>query len=126
MRVLFLCTHNSSRSQMAEGLLRARGGTRTVSIATPALYATSPIEENLQSVLLHTLYILYHTTESRGREEFHGAFQLSIPIKKHERLPRLLACSQPSFLLSEPCRFHPILRAQFLHGRREMIAHRSL
>jgi arsenate reductase len=30
MRVLFLCTHNSSRSQMAEGLLRSRGGSTFV------------------------------------------------------------------------------------------------
>ena len=38
MRVLFLCTHNSSRSQMAEGLLRALGGERheTFSAGTQA------------------------------------------------------------------------------------------
>jgi arsenate reductase len=30
MRVLFLCIHNSSRSQMAEGLLRARGRDRYI------------------------------------------------------------------------------------------------
>lgn len=32
-RVLFLCTHNSSRSQMAEGFLRARGGSHYVAFS---------------------------------------------------------------------------------------------
>ena len=32
-RVLFVCTHNSARSQMAEGLLRARLGDRFVALS---------------------------------------------------------------------------------------------
>ena len=43
-RVLFLCTHNSSRSQMAEGLLRARGGS-AFPFSFEQLYAVAKAEE---------------------------------------------------------------------------------
>lgn len=38
-RVLFLCTHNSARSQMAEGLMRALGGP-TFAVASAGTVAT--------------------------------------------------------------------------------------
>ena len=40
VRVLFLCTHNSARSQMAEGLLRAAGGAQ-VDVFSAGTVATS-------------------------------------------------------------------------------------
>ncbi len=37
-RILFLCTHNSARSQMAEGLLRHHGGCDVYSAGTEATH----------------------------------------------------------------------------------------
>jgi arsenate reductase (thioredoxin) len=51
-RVLFLCTHNSSRSQMAEGLLQTRGGKRyTVFSAGTHPRAVHPLAEKTMAEL---------------------------------------------------------------------------
>ena len=51
-RVLFLCTHNSARSQMAEGLLRARYGDRyeVYSAGTESTEVRPPAIEVMQEV----------------------------------------------------------------------------
>ena len=46
-RVLFLCTHNSARSQVAEGLLRARAGDR-FEVASAGTVATAVRPEAVQ------------------------------------------------------------------------------
>jgi arsenate reductase len=51
-RVLFLCTHNSARSQMAEGLLRALGGERfaAYSAGTEATTVRPPAIEAMAEI----------------------------------------------------------------------------
>lgn len=52
MRVLFLCTHNSSRSQMAEGLLRTLGGARYESLSAGTHpTAVNPLAKQVMSEL---------------------------------------------------------------------------
>lgn len=49
MQVLFLCTHNSSRSQMAEGLLQARGG------ATYAVFSAGTQPRTVHPLAIKTM-----------------------------------------------------------------------
>ena len=77
MRVLFLCTHNSARSQMAEGLLRSRGGdayevfsagTQPGSVHPLAIQAMREIEIDIS------------THRSKGIEEFAAESPMDLVI----------------------------------------------
>ena len=52
IRVLFVCTHNSARSQMAEGMLRAWGGDRfeAFSAGTEATHVRSEAIEVMREI----------------------------------------------------------------------------
>jgi arsenite methyltransferase len=67
LRVLFLCTHNSSRSQMAEGLLRAHGGPafEVLSAGTDPL-----IVHPLAIMAMHEIGIDISNHRAKSLEEF--------------------------------------------------------
>jgi arsenate reductase len=66
-RVLFLCTHNSARSQMAEGLLRSSGGT-DVDVASAGTETTSVRPEAI--AVMREIGIDISGQESKTLERF--------------------------------------------------------
>ena len=68
-RVLFLCTHNSSRSQMAEGLLRVYGGGRYEALSA----GTHPTSVHpLAQQAMAELGIDISTQRAKTLDEFRG------------------------------------------------------
>lgn len=68
-RVLFLCTHNSARSQMAEGLLRALGGD-TFEVASAGTEQTRVRPEAMS--VMQELHIDISGQTSKTLEQFLG------------------------------------------------------
>jgi arsenate reductase len=64
--VLFLCTHNSARSQMAEGLLRARAGDR-VEVASAGTEATRVHPLAIRAMAEVGIDLVGHTSKSLDR-----------------------------------------------------------
>lgn len=65
-RVLFVCTHNSARSQMAEGLLRYRGGDR-FEVYSAGTEATSIRPEAIVAMAELGVDIAAHRSETIDR-----------------------------------------------------------
>jgi arsenate reductase len=65
-RVLFLCTHNSARSQMAEGLLRAMASDR-FEIASAGVEQTEVRPEAVEAMRKRGIDISSHTSKTMDR-----------------------------------------------------------
>ncbi len=66
MRVLFVCTHNSARSQMAEGLLRAMAGDR-VEVESAGTEATRVQPMAIRAMAESGIDISGHTSKTLDR-----------------------------------------------------------
>jgi arsenate reductase (thioredoxin) len=100
MRVLFLCTHNSSRSQMAEGLLRSRGGDAYEVFSA----GTQPRSVHpLALKAMHEIGIDLSTHRAKGIEEFTAEPPLDLVIT---------VCDEAA----EACPFFPNARQQVHWG----------
>jgi len=87
MRVLVLCTHNSSRSQMAEGFLRALGGDR-VEVASAGTEATRV--HPLAVAAMHELGIDLSGHTSKTLDQFLGEpwdYVITVCDSANERCP---------------------------------------
>ena len=65
-RVLFLCTHNSARSQMAEGLLRALGGGR-YQVESAGTEQTQVRPEAIRVMQEHGIDLSAHSSKTLDR-----------------------------------------------------------
>jgi arsenate reductase len=65
-RVLILCTHNSARSQMAEGFLRAMAGDR-FEVASAGTEKTEVRPEAIRAMRTHGIDISSHTSKTLDR-----------------------------------------------------------
>ncbi len=100
MRVLFLCTHNSSRSQMAEGLLRSCGGDAYEVFSA----GTQPGSVHPLAIkAMHEIGIDLATHRAKGIEEFAAASAMDLVIT---------VCDEAA----EACPFFPNARRQVHWG----------
>jgi arsenate reductase (thioredoxin) len=65
-RVLFLCTHNSARSQMAEGFLRAMAGGR-FEVASAGTEQTEVLPEAIEAMQRYEIDISGHSSKTLDR-----------------------------------------------------------
>lgn len=77
--ILFLCTRNSARSQMAEALLRAQAGPRPISVASAGVHPSTVDADAMRAMAVLGLDISGQT--SKHLDQFrHSAFDYVITV----------------------------------------------